>query len=70
MRVSYASANLIPLPGAVTDEQAIVLSDIFPTAWFGAQLAEVSRGHTVAVFGCGPVGSSRSRPRGASALTG
>jgi threonine dehydrogenase-like Zn-dependent dehydrogenase len=40
----------------VSDEQAIVLSDIYPTAWFGAQCAEVSGGDTVAVFGCGPVG--------------
>jgi threonine dehydrogenase-like Zn-dependent dehydrogenase len=55
-RIPFASANLIALPGSVTDEQAIVLSDIYPTAWFGAQLAEVSRGDTVAVFGCGPVG--------------
>jgi threonine dehydrogenase-like Zn-dependent dehydrogenase len=55
-RVPYAAANLIPLPDAVSDEQAIVLSDIYPTAWFGAQCAEVSRGDTVAVFGCGPVG--------------
>lgn len=55
-RVPYASANLIPLPESVTDEQAIAISDIFPTAWFGAQLAEVSRGDTVAVFGAGPVG--------------
>ncbi len=55
-RIPFASANLIPLPEAVTDEQAIILSDIYPTAWFGAQCAEVSRGDTVAVFGCGPVG--------------
>ncbi|MFY9807695.1 MAG: alcohol dehydrogenase catalytic domain-containing protein [Pseudonocardiaceae bacterium] len=55
-RIPFAAANLIPLPGAVTDEQAIVLSDIYPTAWFGAQCAEVSQGDTVAVFGCGPVG--------------
>lgn len=33
-----------------------MLSDIYPTAWFGAQCVEVSRGDTVAVFGCGPVG--------------
>lgn len=56
VRVPYADANLIPLPDAVRDEQAIVLSDIYPTAWFGAQCAEVTRGDTVAVFGCGPVG--------------
>lgn len=55
-RVPFAAANLIPLPDAVSDEQAIMLSDIYPTAWFGAQCAEVSRGDTVAVFGCGPVG--------------
>jgi threonine dehydrogenase-like Zn-dependent dehydrogenase len=55
-RIPFAAANLIPLPDAVFDEQAIVLSDIYPTAWFGAQCAEVSGGDTVAVFGCGPVG--------------
>lgn len=55
-RIPFAAANLIPLPDAVTDEQAIVLSDIYPTAWFGAECAEVSGGDTVAVFGCGPVG--------------
>jgi hypothetical protein len=33
-----------------------MISDIFPTGWFGADLAEVSDGDTVAVFGCGPVG--------------
>jgi threonine dehydrogenase-like Zn-dependent dehydrogenase len=33
-----------------------MLSDILPTAWFGAKLAEVTKGDTVAVFGCGPVG--------------
>ncbi len=55
-RIPFAAVNLIPLPDAVTDEQAIALSDIHPTGWFGAQCAEVSRGDTVAVFGCGPVG--------------
>lgn len=33
-----------------------MLSDIFPTGYFGAELAEVSDGDSVAVFGCGPVG--------------
>ena len=44
------------LPDEVTDEQAILLSDIFPTGYFGAELAEIKPGDTVAVFGCGPVG--------------
>lgn len=55
-RVPFANVNLIRLPDEVTDDQAILLSDIFPTAWFGADLADIEHGHTVAVFGCGPVG--------------
>jgi threonine dehydrogenase-like Zn-dependent dehydrogenase len=55
-RVPYANATLVPVPPEVSDAQAIMVSDIFPTAWFGARLAEVSSGDTVAVFGAGPVG--------------
>jgi threonine dehydrogenase-like Zn-dependent dehydrogenase len=33
-----------------------LLSDILPTGYFGAKLAEIKPGNTVAVFGCGPVG--------------
>lgn len=55
-RIPYASTNHIKLPDHVTDDQAIMISDIFPTAYYGAELAEVSDGDTVAVFGCGPVG--------------
>lgn len=32
------------------------MSDIFPTGWFGAELAEIKGGDLVAVYGCGPVG--------------
>lgn len=55
-RIPYASTTLVRLPHEVSDEQALPISDIFPTGWFGAKLAEVSEGDTVAVFGCGPVG--------------
>jgi threonine dehydrogenase-like Zn-dependent dehydrogenase len=55
-RVPFANVGLIKIPDDVTDEQAILLSDIFPTAYFGATLAEITRGDNVAVFGCGPVG--------------
>jgi threonine dehydrogenase-like Zn-dependent dehydrogenase len=55
-RIPYAVATLVRIPDAVTDDQAILLSDIFPTGWFGARMAEVGRGDTVAVFGAGPVG--------------
>lgn len=56
VRVPYASVNLVRLPRLVTDDAAILLSDIFPTAYFGADLAGIGYGDTVAVFGCGPVG--------------
>ena len=55
-RVPYASINLVKIPDNVSDDQAILLSDIFTTGYFGADLADIKPGHTVAVFGCGPVG--------------
>ncbi|MDQ0767931.1 threonine dehydrogenase-like Zn-dependent dehydrogenase [Pseudarthrobacter defluvii] len=55
-RIPWASNTLTRLPDNVSDEQAILLSDIFPTAWFGAQLAGIQRGDTVAVYGAGVVG--------------
>jgi threonine dehydrogenase-like Zn-dependent dehydrogenase len=55
-RIPFAGAGLVQIPPEVSDEQAILLSDIFPTAYFGAKLAEIRSGNTVAVFGCGPVG--------------
>jgi len=55
-RVPFAHTGLVKLPDEVSDEQAILLSDIFPTGYFGAALAEVADGDTVVVFGAGPVG--------------
>src|SRR4051812_14303811 len=55
-RVPFAHTNLLKLPDEVSDEQAIVLSDIFPTAYFGADMAGIRPGNSVVVFGCGPVG--------------
>ena len=55
-RIAYANSSLIKLPDNVSDDQAILLSDIFPTAYFGADIAGVREGSVVIVFGCGPVG--------------
>ena len=55
-RIPYANVGLVKLPDEVTDEQAILISDIFPTGYFGADIAGIDAGDTVAVFGCGPVG--------------
>ncbi len=55
-RVPFAHVGLVKLPDEVSDDQAILLSDIFPTGYFGADIAEIEPGDIVAVFGCGPVG--------------
>jgi len=57
-RVPYAHVGPVALPDTVDDAQAVLLSDIYPTAWFGAKLAEIGTGDTVAVFGGGPVGQA------------
>jgi threonine dehydrogenase-like Zn-dependent dehydrogenase len=55
-RIPFAHVGLVRLPEEVRDEDAILISDIFPTGYFGAHLAEIRPGNTVAVLGCGPVG--------------
>ena len=55
-RIPFAHVGLVKLPDDVEDDDGLLLSDILPTAWFAAKLAEIGDGDTVAVFGCGPVG--------------
>jgi threonine dehydrogenase-like Zn-dependent dehydrogenase len=56
VRVPYADVGPIPVPEALSDEQALFLSDIFPTGYQAAESAGVEPGDVVAVWGCGPVG--------------
>src|SRR2546430_1787841 len=56
VRVPFANVNLVRLPDEISDDQAILLSDVFPTGYMAAEMAEIDDGDTVAVFGCGPVG--------------
>jgi threonine dehydrogenase-like Zn-dependent dehydrogenase len=56
VRVPFANVTCVKLPDDVDDDDAILLSDIFPTAYMAAELAEIKPGRTVAIFGCGPVG--------------
>ena len=55
-RIPFANIGMIRIPDDVTENQAILLSDIAPTAWMAAEIADIHAGSTVAVFGCGPVG--------------
>lgn len=55
-RIPFANVGPVKLPAEVSDDQAILLSDIFPTGYMAADIAEIRPGNTVAIFGCGPVG--------------
>ena len=54
--VPFANVGLVKLPEEVDDDQAILLSDIVPTAYMAAENAQIKPGNTNAVFGLGPVG--------------
>jgi threonine dehydrogenase-like Zn-dependent dehydrogenase len=56
LRVPYADVGPVKVPDNLTDEQALFLSDIFPTGYMGAEFCDLKGGETVAVWGCGPVG--------------
>nr|WP_228026416.1 zinc-binding dehydrogenase [Thermogemmatispora aurantia] len=57
LRVPYADFNALKLPpGTEHEDDFALLADIFPTGYHGAELAQVSPGETVAIFGAGPVG--------------
>jgi threonine dehydrogenase-like Zn-dependent dehydrogenase len=55
VRVPFADVGCLPLDG-VSDEQALFLTDVFPTGYMAAENCDLRRGSVVAVFGCGPVG--------------
>src|SRR6185312_1353795 len=57
LRVPYADFNCLKLPtGTEHEADFAMLADIFPTGYHGCELAEVSPGDSVVVYGAGPVG--------------
>ena len=56
VRVPYANFGPRKVPDNLTDEQALFLTDIFPTGWSSIDWAGLKGGETVVVWGCGPVG--------------
>jgi threonine dehydrogenase-like Zn-dependent dehydrogenase len=55
-RVPFADVGPLRVPDDVSDEQALFLSDIFPTGYMAAEACNIQPGDIVAVWGCGPVG--------------
>jgi len=59
LRVPFADANCVPLPGEPGDryeDAFLMLADAFVTGWHATELAGVEPGSSVAVFGAGTVG--------------
>lgn len=56
LRVPFADFNCLKLPPNNFETDFVLLADIFPTGYHGCELAQVTPGESVAVFGAGPVG--------------
>jgi len=57
VRIPFADTSLYKLPASVTDEEAVMLSDIMPTSYeVGVLNGTVRPADVVAVVGAGPIG--------------
>ncbi|KAI1717517.1 alcohol dehydrogenase groES-like domain-containing protein [Ditylenchus destructor] len=56
VRVPFADVNCFPVPDEIPDEKALYLTDVIPTAYFGAEIGEVKEGSVVGIWGLGPIG--------------
>ncbi len=56
VRVPFADVGPTLIPEWMDEEDAVLLTDVVPTGYFGAQLGEIKEGDVVLVFGAGPVG--------------
>ncbi|MEO7430259.1 MAG: alcohol dehydrogenase catalytic domain-containing protein, partial [Acidimicrobiales bacterium] len=52
--VPAADASVLKIPEGISDEQAVLLTDILPTGYLGAQRADITPGDVVVVIGLGP----------------
>jgi threonine dehydrogenase-like Zn-dependent dehydrogenase len=56
MAVPFADTFALRIPEGVSDEEAVLLTDILPTGYVGALRADITPGSVVVVVGLGPVG--------------
>jgi len=56
LRVPFADVGALKVPNGMSDDQALFLSDIFPTGYMAADFCNIKGGETIAIWGCGPVG--------------
>ncbi len=63
VRVPFADAGCVKIDSDLTDDQVLFLGDILPTGWQAAVQCDIEPDDTVAIWGAGPVASSRSVAR-------
>ena len=56
IRVPQGDFNLARVPEGLSMDQALMLTDALPTAYFGCRNADIAPGKNVAVVGLGPIG--------------
>lgn len=56
VRVPHGDFNAYAIPEGLNDDQALMLTDACPTAWYGCDLANIVPGSNVAIVGLGPIG--------------
>jgi threonine dehydrogenase-like Zn-dependent dehydrogenase len=55
-RVPFADVGPLKVPEELSDEKVLMLADIFPTGYMGAEMCDIKPGDVIAVWGAGPVG--------------
>src|SRR3954471_12595256 len=56
VRVPMADVGPTVIPADMDLDDAVLLTDVFPTGYQAAEMGDIEEGDTVAVFGAGPVG--------------
>jgi len=61
LRVPFADVIPVKIPPEVSDDDAVLLADNFPTGYMAAENCSIGEGDTVVVFGAGSVGQFAAR---------
>jgi threonine dehydrogenase-like Zn-dependent dehydrogenase len=56
VRVPMADVGPYKIPNDISEDNAVLLTDCYPTGYQAAEMGEIKQGDTVVVFGAGPVG--------------
>jgi len=60
-RVPYAEVGPMIIPPDIHPDDAVLLTDVFPTGYQAAEMGGIREGDTVVVFGAGPIGIMAAR---------